>query len=299
MAFSGDSRTRAQVEPEALRRRATCRPPTPTAARSASSGGGRRSCGARRRSGRRARSTRTPTRAAVLMEPNAGTNGIVAPDNYWPGLRAADARARRLPDRRRGDERLRPLRRVVRVAAPRRGGTARPDDARQGADRRAHPAGRGRALAGRGLAPRTPDALHGPHLLRSSARVRRWRCRRRMRTRTSASSSARERWARGCSQELQAMQRRHPVIGDVRGGHGLFAVLELVRDRDDARAARGRGRTCTPRCARSWPARSRRACPSPSAATSSSSRRRSSSRRATCATRSTFSIACSPTSEWS
>jgi taurine--2-oxoglutarate transaminase len=25
--------------------------------------------------------------AAVLMEPNAGTNGIVAPDNYWPGLR--------------------------------------------------------------------------------------------------------------------------------------------------------------------------------------------------------------------
>src|SRR5262245_60144334 len=25
--------------------------------------------------------------AAVVMEPNAGTNGIVAPDNYWPGLR--------------------------------------------------------------------------------------------------------------------------------------------------------------------------------------------------------------------
>ena len=31
---------------------------------------------------------------------------------------------------------------------------------------------------------------------------------------------------------------RHPVIGDVRGGHGLFAVLELVADRVDARAAR-------------------------------------------------------------
>ena len=25
--------------------------------------------------------------AAVMMEPNAGTNGIVAPDNYWPALR--------------------------------------------------------------------------------------------------------------------------------------------------------------------------------------------------------------------
>ena len=24
---------------------------------------------------------------------------------------------------------------------------------------------------------------------------------------------------------------RHPVIGDVRGGHGLFVVIELVRDR--------------------------------------------------------------------
>ena len=28
-----------------------------------------------------------------------------------------------------------------------------------------------------------------------------------------------------------ALQARHPVIGDVRGGHGLFAVLELVADR--------------------------------------------------------------------
>ena len=27
--------------------------------------------------------------AAVLMEPNAGTNGIVAPDTYWPALRRA------------------------------------------------------------------------------------------------------------------------------------------------------------------------------------------------------------------
>jgi taurine--2-oxoglutarate transaminase len=30
---------------------------------------------------------------------------------------------------------------------------------------------------------------------------------------------------------LRAMQARHPVIGDVRGGHGLFAVVELVADR--------------------------------------------------------------------
>jgi len=27
------------------------------------------------------------------------------------------------------------------------------------------------------------------------------------------------------------MQQRQPLIGEVRGGHGLFAVIELVRDR--------------------------------------------------------------------
>jgi taurine---2-oxoglutarate transaminase len=32
-------------------------------------------------------------------------------------------------------------------------------------------------------------------------------------------------------QELGALKARHPVIGEVRGGDGLFAVLELVRDR--------------------------------------------------------------------
>jgi taurine--2-oxoglutarate transaminase len=31
--------------------------------------------------------------------------------------------------------------------------------------------------------------------------------------------------------QLERLQSRHPVIGEVRGGHGLFAVLELVTDR--------------------------------------------------------------------
>ncbi|HEV8695628.1 MAG TPA: aminotransferase class III-fold pyridoxal phosphate-dependent enzyme, partial [Lysobacter sp.] len=31
--------------------------------------------------------------------------------------------------------------------------------------------------------------------------------------------------------QLQQLQSRHPVVGDVRGGHGLFAVVELVADR--------------------------------------------------------------------
>jgi taurine--2-oxoglutarate transaminase len=32
--------------------------------------------------------------------------------------------------------------------------------------------------------------------------------------------------------ELQQLQQRHAIIGDVRGGDGLFAVIELVRERD-------------------------------------------------------------------
>ncbi len=34
-----------------------------------------------------------------------------------------------------------------------------------------------------------------------------------------------------CSRSCARLQSRHPVIGDVRGGHGLFAVVELVADR--------------------------------------------------------------------
>jgi taurine--2-oxoglutarate transaminase len=31
--------------------------------------------------------------------------------------------------------------------------------------------------------------------------------------------------------ELQKLQERHKIVGDIRGGHGLFAVVEIVRDR--------------------------------------------------------------------
>ena len=32
-------------------------------------------------------------------------------------------------------------------------------------------------------------------------------------------------------ERLKAFQAKHSIIGDVRGGDGLFAVVELVRDR--------------------------------------------------------------------
>ena len=60
------------------------------------------------------------------------------------------------------------------------------------------------------------------------------------------------------SANCSALQPRHPVIGDVRGGHGLFAVLELVADRATREPLapwpqtppRAEGACCTPRWTR-------------------------------------------------
>ena len=51
-----------------------------------------RAAARRRRTHRREGADRV---AAVLMEPNAGSNGIVAPDNFWPALRSVTRAARR------------------------------------------------------------------------------------------------------------------------------------------------------------------------------------------------------------
>jgi taurine--2-oxoglutarate transaminase len=60
--------------------------------------------------------------AAVIMEPNAGTNGHRRPGQLLARAAPAHRAARGVADRRRGHERVRPLRRVVRLAAP----TAKP-----------------------------------------------------------------------------------------------------------------------------------------------------------------------------
>ena len=88
------------------------------------------------------------------------------------GAALACGGAGRLPHRRRGHERLRPLRRVVRLAAPRRGRAPGPHDPGQGPHRRVGAAGRGGGL-GRGCrAHRAPDAVHRAHLLRPPAGLR-------------------------------------------------------------------------------------------------------------------------------
>ena len=120
MALSGDTRTRAYGRPRRVRRQPRRRRRTPTAVRSAARAPRTAASARPRQSPSGSTSSARERVAAVIMEPNAGSNGIVAPDTYWPALRGATARARHSADRRRGDERLRPLRRVVRLAAPRR-----------------------------------------------------------------------------------------------------------------------------------------------------------------------------------
>ena len=169
--------------------------------------------------------------AAVLMEPDAGTNGVVPPDNYWPLLREAT--------RRQGvllvaDEVMSGFGRCGEWFAWQRHGEAgRPDlmtlskgltgghlplaavvlsrevaaalehrMLRTGLTFCGHPLSCAAGLAAvsayeeEGLIQRSRDL--GADLLR----------------------------------QLQAMRARHPVVGDVRGGHGLFAVVELVKDRE-------------------------------------------------------------------
>ena len=80
--------------------------------------------------------------AAIVLETVVGTNGIlVPPDGYLAGRARALRRARHRDDRRRGDGRLRPLRRVVRRRPL--GRHARPDLLRQGRQLRLRPARRG------------------------------------------------------------------------------------------------------------------------------------------------------------
>ena len=88
MAFSGDARTAGRSIPQSLH---VLHVPPPYAYRCPFGTVERRRPAARRR--RRTSPTliaraRRGEVAAVLMEPNAGTNGIVAPDSFWPALRA-------------------------------------------------------------------------------------------------------------------------------------------------------------------------------------------------------------------
>ena len=168
--------------------------------------------------------------AAVVMEPNAGSNGIVAPDNYWPLLRAATRERRTLLI---ADEVMSAFGRCGEwFAWQRYGEDGRPDliTLAKGLTGAHVPLGAvvmsaeiarqigremfygGLTYCGHPLACAT--GLAAIEAYRDEKLIER-----------SRTLGAR------LFEELRALEARHAVIGEVRGGHGLFAVVELVADR--------------------------------------------------------------------
>lgn len=168
--------------------------------------------------------------AAVIMEPDSGTNGIVPPDPYWPALRAVT--------RQHGtfliaDEVMSGFGRVGEWFAWQRHGEAgRPDlmTLAKGLTGAHLPLG-AVVLSAAVAATLEHEMLYtgltySGHPLSCAAGVAA------VEAYEAEGLIARSR-SLGATMmtALREMQRRHVVIGDVRGGRGLFAVVELVADR--------------------------------------------------------------------
>ncbi|WP_426663767.1 aspartate aminotransferase family protein [Rhodanobacter aciditrophus] len=229
MALSGDARTSDQVDAQTF---GVLRVPAPYAYRCPFGSTDDDSCGrlAAGAVGAAIDRAGADTVAAVLMEPNAGTNGIVAPDSYWPALRAA---IRERDVLLIADEVMSGFGRCGEWFAWQRHGEAgRPDlmTLAKGLTGAHLPLG-AVVLSGE-IYARLADRMlytgltYCGHPLACAAGL--------AAVRAYEEEQLIERSRRlGATMfaELKAMQARHPVIGDVRGGHGLFAVIELVADR--------------------------------------------------------------------
>jgi taurine--2-oxoglutarate transaminase len=229
MALSGDTRTTDQADPAAYR---VIHVPPPYAYRCPFETTSAAACGV---AAAQHVATTIDARgakevAAVLMEPNAGTNGIVAPDSFWAALRENT--------RTRGvyliaDEVMSGFGRCGEwFAWQRYGEEHRPDLMTLAKGLTGAHAPLGAVL----LTPQVARILeaqtlltgltYSGHPLSCAAGVA-----------ALESYAAEDLMARSRTlgaamlHTLGEMQARHPLIGDVRGGHGLFAVIELVRDR--------------------------------------------------------------------
>jgi taurine--2-oxoglutarate transaminase len=231
MALSGDSRTAAQSDTAAFR---VLHVPPPYAYRCPFGTDNAAACGeaaARHIEGLIGeRRTAGAEVAAVMMEPNAGTNGIVAPDNFWPALRRATRAAGVYLI---ADEVMSAFGRCGEwFAWQRYGDDARPDlmTLAKGLTGAHLPLGAVvlSAAVARALEPQMlfTGLTYCGHPLCCAAGV--------AAIETYQNEKLIERSRRLGAQMLRQLRRleaRHAVIGEVRGGQGLFAVLELVRDR--------------------------------------------------------------------
>jgi taurine--2-oxoglutarate transaminase len=229
MALSGDSRTRAQSEPGAQH---ITHVPPPYGYRCPFGSDTEEECGKLAAGAVAARIDRAgaETVAAVIMEPDAGTNGIVAPDSYWPALRAL-TKTRGIP--LIADEVMSGFGRCGEWFAWQRHGEAgRPDliTLAKGLTGAHLPLGAvllSKEIAGRLEHQMLPTGLtycgHPLCCAAGLAAVRAYE-------EEKLIDRARELGAH-LHERLRGLQSRHECIGDVRG-HGLFAVVELVSDRE-------------------------------------------------------------------
>jgi taurine--2-oxoglutarate transaminase len=229
MALSGDTRTRHQVDPRDLR---VLHVPPPYAYRCPFGSTSDLDCGEKsaRHVGHTIDEHGAAEVAAVLMEPNAGTNGIVAPDNYWPLLRQET--------RDRGvfliaDEVMSGFGRCGEwFAWQRYGEDGRPDLMSLAKGLTGSHLPLGAVVMSRDIAARLETEMlytgltffgHPMACAVGLAALGAYKDEKLIaRSRTLGAH---------LHAELCAMRDRLDVIGDVRGGHGLFAVVELVRDR--------------------------------------------------------------------
>jgi taurine--2-oxoglutarate transaminase len=229
MALSGDSRTKAQVDASAW---GVEHVPPPYAYRCPFGTDGGDACGelAAHAVGARIDALGAAHVAAVIMEPDAGTNGIVPPDTYWPELRRHTAS--------RGvyliaDEVMSGFGRCGEWFAWQRHGEAgRPDlmTLAKGLTGGALPLGA--VVLSQAVAAKLEFEMvyagltYCGHPLACAAGL--------AALEAYADEGLIERsrvLGKAMFAQLLHLQDQHECIGDVRGGRGLFAVVELVADR--------------------------------------------------------------------
>jgi taurine--2-oxoglutarate transaminase len=228
MALSGDTRTRAVSEPAAHH---VAHVPPPYAYRCPFGSDEPEECGRLAASGLATRIDRVGAEsvAAVIMEPDAGTNGIVAPDNYWPLLREL-TRARHVP--LIADEVMSGFGRCGEwFAWQRHGAAGRPDIITCAKGLTGAHLPLGAVIVSKEIAGKLENQMLATGLTYCGHPL----C-------CAAGLAAVEAYeneglierSRGLGAhllaKLRALQERHACIGDVRG-RGLYAVVELVADR--------------------------------------------------------------------
>ena len=229
MAWSGDSRTRGENE-ESF---GVLRVPPPYAYRCPYGTRSDAECARRNVADIGAVIDRAgaETVAAVLMEPNAGTNGIIAPDDFWPGLRAQTERqgVYLIADEvmsgfgRCGDW----------FAWQAHGDAGRPDLMTLAKGLTGAHIPLGAVVLARHVATRLEHQMlntgltYCGHPLACAAGVAA------IAAYQDENLIERSRvLGEVMMRRLRTMQERHAVIGDVRGTKGLFAVVELVKNRE-------------------------------------------------------------------